>query len=258
MDVNRGYILKSSYGNDSVALIQWAKEHRLENVTVLYSDTGWASAEWPQRVAAGEVLCQLYGFRTITVKSMGFKELVRQKKSFPRQGIQFCTAELKVLPAQAVMDQIDPERKFTVLVGKRREESANRALTPEFVLYSALDQGRRLWQPLFDMKEAERNTLIIKTGMQVLDHRSMECFPCINSNRADLRKLTPARIKEIAEFEAEMGITGKGKPRTMFRPYRYMGATGIKEVVRWAESDPGKFDLDDGTGQDCYSGVCGI
>jgi hypothetical protein len=89
----------------------------------------------------------------------------------------------------------------------------------------------------------------------------MECFPCINSNRADLRLLAEdeSRVAFIENLEAEMGHTSKGKPRTMFRPYRYMGATGIREIIRWAQSDPGKFDIDDGTGGGgCYSGQCGL
>jgi len=37
------YVIFASYGNDSIALIQWAHEHNLKNVTVAYSDTGWAA-----------------------------------------------------------------------------------------------------------------------------------------------------------------------------------------------------------------------
>jgi hypothetical protein len=54
----------------------------------------------------------------------------------------------------------------------------------------------------------------------------------------------------------------------MFRPYRYMGATGIREMVKWANSTRGTYgtsqgelfdDLDDGTGGgSCYSGQCGL
>lgn len=42
----------TSYGNDSIALIQWLREHNGEGVevTTLYSDTGWAAAWWAERV----------------------------------------------------------------------------------------------------------------------------------------------------------------------------------------------------------------
>lgn len=255
-----GYFLKSSCGNDSVALIQWAKDARLRNVHVIYSDTGWASPDWERRIQTVEVICGLYGFEFSRIASMGFRALVKKKQSFPRQGIQFCTEELKIKPSQAFMDTIDPDRQYSVLVGKRREESANRKDTPEFVAASDIDMGRHLWHPLFNKLEVERDALIAKTGMKILTHRSKECFPCVNSNRADILNLakSPDRITEIAVLENEMGITSNGKPRTFFRPYRYMGATGINEVVRWAEAGYGKFSLDDGTGNECHSGVCGI
>lgn len=255
------YVLKASYGNDSIALVQWAHENGLRDVTVVYSETGWAAKRWPERVEQGEFLADFYGFKTVRIESLGFVALARKKQSFPRQGIQFCTEELKIKPSLRWLEENDPSREATVLVGKRREESANRASTPEFVLYSPLDGGRRLWHPLFDTKEAERDALLARAGFKPLPHRSKECFPCINSNRSDLRELAKDenRVAFIEALETEMGHTSKGKPRTLFRPYRYMGATGIREIIRWAESEPGKFDLDDGTGGGgCYTGQCGI
>lgn len=254
------HIIKSSYGNDSIAMIRWAMENRLTNVTVLYTDTGWAAPWWNARVERAEAICALYGFKTVRLTSEGFEALARRKKSFPRQGIQFCTEELKIKPFQRWLDVEDPQREATILVGKRRAESANRADTPEFVLYSDLDGGRRLWHPLYDFTDEKRDEFVRRSHFEVLPHRSMECFPCINSNRRDLRQLaeSPDRVAFIENLENEMGMTSKGKPRTFFRPYRYMGATGIREILRWAESEPGKFDLDDGTGNECHSGVCGI
>lgn len=255
------YVLSASYGNDSIALLRWAYEAALLNVTVVYCDTGWAAPWWQERVETAEMVAEAYGFTPVRLTSEGFEALVKAKKAFPRQGIQFCTERLKIEPAQRWLDENDPAKEATVLVGKRREESANRANTPEFVLYSPLHGGRRLWHPLFDMQEAERDALIRRAGFEPLPHRSMECFPCINSNRADLRLLAQdeERVAHIERLEREMGHTGKGKPRTMFRPYRYMGATGIREIMRWAESAPGQFDLDDGTsGGGCYSGQCGL
>ena len=41
------HVLFCSYGNDSIALIQWAHERGLKGVTCLYSDTGWSARWWP-------------------------------------------------------------------------------------------------------------------------------------------------------------------------------------------------------------------
>ena len=39
------HVIFASYGNDSIALIQWAHERDLTDVAVAYSDTGWG-APW--------------------------------------------------------------------------------------------------------------------------------------------------------------------------------------------------------------------
>ena len=51
------HVIFASYGNDSIALIQWAHERGLTDVAVAYSDTGRAAPWWPDRVeqAEGEV-----------------------------------------------------------------------------------------------------------------------------------------------------------------------------------------------------------
>ncbi len=36
------WVISSSCGNDSVALIQWAIESKIKDVVVTYIDTGWA------------------------------------------------------------------------------------------------------------------------------------------------------------------------------------------------------------------------
>lgn len=255
--------LKASFGNDSVAMIQWAHEAGLKNIHVIYSNTGWAAKWWLPRVEAGFDLCRTYGFEVSEIASEGFEALARRKKSFPMNGIQFCTEELKILPSQKFMDDLDPDRIGLVLVGKRKAESVARSKTPEFIENSELDGGRFLWHPLFDRGDAERDALVSRAGFEVTPHRSKECFPCINSNRKDILMLAEdgARVSELEELEKSMGHTSKGKPRTLFRPHRYMGATGIRQIIEWAKSPRGKFNLDDGTGTedaDCYSGQCGL
>lgn len=248
-----------SYGNDSIALIQWAREHNLENLVCAHSDTGWAANWWKDRVAAGEKFAQTCGFATATIPSMGMRDLVRMKKGWPRHGMQFCTTILKLEPAQKWLDKHDPDKNADCLVGVRRSESARRATWPEWVEESENHGGRSLWSPLVKFTDEDRDQLIRRSGLSVLPHRSMECFPCINSNRNDLRQLTEERIEDIEQFEAELGINSKGNLRTMFRPYKHMGATGIREVIRWANSKHGKYQkplvvLSDGAG--CDGGMC--
>ena len=249
------FIVKASYGNDSVALIQWAKEHGLPNVATLYNDTGWAEETRSDRVFALEAWVLTLGFTPLRTKSVGLENLVRQKKGWPRQGLQFCTQHLKIEPTQKILDEIDSERRSIGVVGVRRCESRNRANFPEW----SDQDGRKCWAPLVDHDDSQRDELLRRAGIEPLPHRSNECFPCINSNRADLRRLTEQTIDKIEAIETSMGHTSKGSPRTMFRPYRYQGATGIREIVRGANSERGEFSLDDGEGgEGCEAGRCGL
>lgn len=254
-----------SWGNDSIALVQWLHEARgtilarESEIMCVHADTGWASKGWPARVEAGEKLARSYGFETHRVARAegGFVELARLRKGFPSNGMQFCTSELKIVPMAMHLDTIDPEKEATVVVGIRREESSRRATWPEWAAGDAKNGGRDMWAPLVRLLTPERDALIERAGFPVLPHRSKECFPCVNANRADLRLLDEERIAELEALEASMGITSKGKPRTLFRPHRFGGAVGIREMMRWAWSERGQYDPAEGPGAGCDSGFCG-
>lgn len=254
------YLISSSYGNDSVALIQWARELMLQDVAVIYADTQWASDAWKERVTKCEAWVARCGFTPLRAESEGFKSLVRRKKSFPRQGMQFCTQTLKIEAISKLAASLDPLGLATVLIGVRREESARRAAAPLFEISNIPNDGRRVIRPLALHTAAERDLLLHRAGFSPLPHRSDECYPCINANRADLRRLASDedRVQEIAAFENDMGVSSNGAPRTMFRPYRYMGATGIRDIIRWAQSERGDFSLDDGAGKPCEEEACGL
>jgi 3'-phosphoadenosine 5'-phosphosulfate sulfotransferase (PAPS reductase)/FAD synthetase len=228
-------VISASYGNDSVALIQWAHERQLPDVTVAYCDTGWGAPSWPARVAKGESLAWKYGFKTVTCRSIGMQELVRLKSGWPGNGQQFCTAHLKGLPFLQWIDEVDPECKAIVLIGKRRAESEARKNIAEFMPNSEYHGGRTIWHPLYAHTDQERNALISGAGFEVLPHRSKECSPCVNANRDDFLRLTPGEIERVSDLEAEIG-----KP--MYRPKRF-GVIGIHGVVYWAKNGRERGDL---------------
>lgn len=249
-------IIFASYGNDSIALIQWAHERGMKDVIVAYSNTGWAADWWAERVMKAEEWVRTLGFCPEQIDSEGMADLVRRKKAWPRGGggkFQFCTHALKEEPALRWMDGIDPEKDMTCLVGIRREESANRAQFPEWTENSEKHGGRTLWAPLVRHAEADRNALIAKTPFQPLPYRSKECYPCVNARKAELRHLDAAAIAKIAALELEMGVNSKGNERVMFSPARHNGAKGIFEVIEDA-----KHDMDDlFLTVACDSGWCG-
>lgn len=231
------YVISASYGNDSMAMVQWAHEAGLEGVAVAYCDTGWSAPGWFLRIEQGERLAKKYGFDVVRLKSMGMEELVRIKKGWPGNGQQFCTAHLKGVPFLEWIDEADPECKAVVMVGKRREESEARKDTPEYVESSEYHGGRKLWHPLYLHSEAQRDELLARAGIEKLPHRSQECNPCVNANRGDFLRLTPGEIERVSRMEVEIA-------QPMFRPKRF-GAMGIYGVIAWAKDGRERGSVDD-------------
>jgi 3'-phosphoadenosine 5'-phosphosulfate sulfotransferase (PAPS reductase)/FAD synthetase len=268
------YLFQASYGNDSLALIQLAHERGFGRVAVLYNQTGWAAPWWEERVQRCEAYVRSIGFVPMRTTSIGMVDLVKHKRGWPRQGMQFCTEILKLIPTLEWLNAHDPECALVCLVGVRRAESVERRDVEEWT-YPSLVHGRRaIWRPLVDLNDDARDALIVRAGFEILKHRSDECFPCINASRNDIRRLARFRdqVDKVRDTETGAGLNRKGKPRTMYRPAKKGGATGIDEIIAWAQSAPGQYvrgqyslldvlDLDDDTGQDCLTiggGYCGI
>lgn len=250
------YVIFASYGNDSIALIQWAHEHRLRDVHVLFSDTGWAADWWLKRVAIGEDWVRSLGFTPHRTECEGMEGLVKRKKAWPRGGggrYQFCTQALKKEPALIWLRKHDPNGDATCMTGVRREESENRRDAPEWVTSSEEHGGRELHQPLVRHAAEQRDELILKTPLLVLPYRSKECYPCVNARKKELATLDePARYK-IWKIESESGTNSKGNPRVMFSPKKFNGAVGIDAVIEDA-----KHNMDDlFTSSTCEAGWCG-
>lgn len=227
------FVIFVSYGNDSIALLQWAHEQELTGVAVVFTDTGWMADGWAERVERAEAWVRGLGFTPYRTSSMGFRQLARDKKGIPTQRYQWCSFFLKIEPGMRWLAEHDPDTRAVCLVGVRREESDDRAEFPAYLLNSANHGHRVMVAPFVDMTEAERDVLIRRAGFEPLPHRSRECR-CINSNRNDMRRFTDADWQAIAEVEAEVG-------KTFFRPKRHMGAVGAAEVRKWAESERGQY-----------------
>jgi len=240
----------SSCGNDSVALLQWAIENlnKAEKMYLIYSNTGWAEPDWHKRVNEVKNYAELFDIEFVEIHSEGMEHLVRRKKNWPMAAdkMQFCTGELKIRPAKIWMDQIDPEKKAVCFVGLRKEKSKSRKNLPAYIKKSNRQGNRRVCFPIRDHKEAERNELVLKTGLKVLKHTSDECFPCVCFDKSDFIRLSkyPELIDKISIIEKKMGFTCNNKPRVMFRPYQHLGAIGIKEVIKWALTGRGRYKVE--------------
>ncbi len=241
---NPRYAIFASYGNDSIALIQWALDRGLKEACVVYSNTGWAAEYWGSRVVEAEQWVLSNGFSAERTSCGGMAELIKRKKAWPRGGggkFQFCTEALKKEPARKWLDEVDPDKEATCINGIRRLESANRLTAPEWTEESEGHGGRELWSPLVRHTEEMRNELIAKTPFAVLPYKSKECWPCVNAGKRELKHLEDDRIDLIENMEIEAGINSKNNDRVMFSPRRHNGAIGIRAVVEDARKGMGEM-----------------
>lgn len=257
------YVIFASYGNDSVALIQWIHQYTTTirykapvSVHVAYSDTGWSAEWWAGRVEKAEAWARSLGFVPHRIASEGMDALVARKSAWPRGGggkYQFCTDALKKEPARAWLNLHDPNREATCITGVRREESENRRDAPEHVTESEDHGFRELWQPLVRHKKAERDALVLKTPIPLLPFRSKECYPCTNANKGELKLLDKEARNRVHRIEVRGGINSKGNARVMFSPARHGGAVGIDAVIEDAKHNSDELFTTAG----CASGWCG-
>lgn len=250
-DKSRMHVISSSYGNDSLALIQWAYEQKFSNLHVVFVDTGWSADGWLERVAKGEDWARSLGFTVHhLIPPVQFEELMISRKGFPNQRYQWCSAHLKGIPLLNWIDELDPACDAIQMIGKRREESRERADTPEWIINSEYHGGRIVRHPLYLHTEVMRNELLERAGYTPLPHRSQECAPCVNANRGDFLLLGEREIIRAECLEFEVG-------KNMFRPKRHMGAKGVRQIIKWAHSPRGKYEKDDPAEFTCSSGYCG-
>lgn len=229
------YIARCSFGNDSVAMLQHMRERGLKDVAVVYSDTGWGSEEWDERVSTGEAWVRSLGWDFVNLTSVGMEHLVRtQAKNgiWPTRVRKFCTKELKIKPFLRWVATADPDCKALICVGVRRAESKARVNHPEFM--PEADDGRHVWHPLIHFSDDDRNVLVSRTPLPLTEGRSRECEICINANKDDLKRAGEPAIARVERIENEIG-------QPMFNPAKMMGATGIREAVRWGNSERGAF-----------------
>jgi 3'-phosphoadenosine 5'-phosphosulfate sulfotransferase (PAPS reductase)/FAD synthetase len=201
------YIIPANFGNDSLALIQWAYEAKVTPVTVTYVDTGWAAPEWPARVERCKVWVESLGFHFVLLKpKVDFPTLMREQKGFPTRKFQWCASFLKGLPLLAWLDQPanDPGCVATIMLAHRRSASRAKATLAEFIDESEHYGERNLWHPLYLHTLEERDALLQRAGFEVLSHRSLECDPCVNSDAVDVLRMDLSVIERTATLEKEL------------------------------------------------------
>jgi len=189
-------------------------------------------------------------------KLLGFKSpfvrLVFKNKCFPNGFIKWCTRQMKIEPFVKYFHQLNTEP--INLVGIRKEESKRRSKMDEWEYNNNFDcwTHRPILNWSFeDVVQIHKRHNITPNNLYLNGFDRVGCFPCIYSNKSELNKLTPERIKIIEIIENALG-------GFMFNP---KNGEGIQKVIQWSKTARGgkQLFLFDEKPPTCKKwGLCGL
>lgn len=204
-------IVRSQYGDESIALVQFLYENQdfcnlFNKIIIVYINTGWCSQTWPQRIEAGEAHAHRCGFESIRLTApASFETLVLERKNFPSSKFQWCAGFLKGFPLLSWLDTLDPEAQWCIAIAKRQD--LYRQSLPEYIESCEYHGERKVWHPILNLSSEERDQLLSRAGFSTLNHRSLECEPCVNSHAEDLKNMLPADTLKLRKLERRIGKT---------------------------------------------------
>ena len=196
-----------STGKDSVACSLHMTELGIEHDRI-YLDTRW---EHPAVAEHLEYLRGKLGPITALSGPLSMVELIRKKGMFQSRARRFCTEELKTFPVRNYLNaRMEAGDDVINAVGIRREESEARANVSEWEWMDGFDC--EVWRPLIhwtldEVIAIHKRHDVKPNKLYLMGMDRVGCWPCINSNKAEVRKiaeLDPAKIDEIRALEAEV------------------------------------------------------
>lgn len=139
-------------------------------------------------------------------KKLGRKSpMIRQifyRINFPIPKFRWCTTELKIKPLKEYLFSLD--EVYTNVVGIRKEESIKRSKLIEYDWSDSLDC--MVWRPIIEWKEKQVIDIhtkynVIPNSLYLNGAQRVGCYPCINSNKSEIKKLSEERVALISELE---------------------------------------------------------
>jgi 3'-phosphoadenosine 5'-phosphosulfate sulfotransferase (PAPS reductase)/FAD synthetase len=272
-DASVVFVCNISSGKDSdaaaLALTEAGIPHRR-----VFADTGWEAAESYAHLnylheklgpidvvsAYAEPTCTPYMLPDISDGAMVRK--IRERAGFPARLQRWCTKELKLHPLRAYCDEIEATGATVVTVtGIRADESEKRAAMAE--LEDDETWGGWMWRPILAWSVEDVLAIHHRYGIEVnplyrRGHSRVGCYPCIMSNKTDIRlvaEYAPERIDLIRELEREWTLVRARRNEEEPGRYKYPdatffqtmigdrstfhGAQFIDEIVAWSRTERG-------------------
>jgi 3'-phosphoadenosine 5'-phosphosulfate sulfotransferase (PAPS reductase)/FAD synthetase len=286
------YHLGISGGKDSTAVLLWLVYESgwpLSRLRVTFCDTDNEDILTYNYLAM--LTERVFPIRVMD-PGIGFYELVVQKKRFPARKARFCTRILKILPSLKHIEELKQQGRVLVMSGIRKAEGHNandRGLTGDF--YHDDNYGCDKFLPIYEwsmneiwnihqkhldfedvrmlieidpnFSEENRAELIGRMERHYVPRNPIYdmgasrvgCFPCISSNKGDIRSMArfrPERIDFIESKEGSHFTTSPDMYATMFSrqtvPERWrskaiitkygehMNVPTIRDVVEWSKT----------------------
>lgn len=223
-------VIVANFGNDSLGLIQYAKMLDLQEVFVVSVDTGLGNPAWEQRVKQAEDWIKGLGFTSLRLQpKLNFTELVKAQGEFPSTRFQWCATYLKGDTLRAWLNERDSLKEAVILLARRRSQSPKFQDLSEFIESAEEFAERKIWYPLIHFSEQDLQNLLHQTPFVWVDHRSLECDPCVNSDAADVLRLPDDLIARISALETQM--------QEPFLPDLYHDAKTLKEAMPHLKSN---------------------
>lgn len=232
---DRRVVVSVSSGKDSVALSLHLTEQGIEHDRI-FLDTRWEHGAVKEHVAYLEK--RLGPIKALS-GPLGMVELIRKKGMFPSRQRRFCTEELKTFPARDYLNALVEAGDDVVnAVGIRRAESVAREQMPEWEWMDGFDC--EVWRPLVDWTlddviAIHRRHDVKPNPLYLMGMERVGCWPCINSNKGEVRKIAeidPARIDEIRALEVEVGVIAKARHDKRLAKFQAGGVGALNKRER--------------------------
>ena len=223
-------VVSLSTGKDSVACSLHMTEQGIEHDRI-FLDTAWEHKAVAEHLA---YLREKLGPITDLRGPLGMVDLILKKGMFPSRARRFCTEELKTFPARDYLNlRMDAGDDVINAVGIRRAESQAREKTPEWEWMDGFDC--EVWRPLVDWTiddviAIHKRHDVKPNRLYLMGMDRVGCWPCINSNKGEVRKiaeLDPGRIDEIRDLEAKVGVLAKARYDKRLAKFEKVGTDGL-------------------------------